>query len=161
MSEEHSRRTFLTAGLVASVASVARPSTAGALLDVDHRRLVSRADLNDEKPVAKSEEGLPVGNGRMGSLLWTTPPVIKFQINRVDVYGNNSYCTSFPERNTDYAWRPGLVVADISSSCYHPDGLSGLDCSAALDLTVDYQSAGGFNIPRHISFNVGGAYSCQ
>jgi len=28
---------------------------------------------------------MPVGNGRMGSLVWTTPTALRFQINRVDV----------------------------------------------------------------------------
>ena len=27
----------------------------------------------------------------MGSLVWTTPESLRFQINRVDVYANNSY----------------------------------------------------------------------
>jgi len=27
-----------------------------------------------------------VGNGRMGSLVWTSPSALKFQINRVDVF---------------------------------------------------------------------------
>jgi hypothetical protein len=66
MSEEHSRCTFLTASLAASVASLAQTSSGGhSLLEVDYRRLVSRADLTYEKPAARSEEGLLVGNGRM------------------------------------------------------------------------------------------------
>ena len=39
------------------------------LLQVDYRELVSRADLTYDTPVARSEEGMPVGNGRMGSLV--------------------------------------------------------------------------------------------
>ncbi len=81
------------------------------MLTLDYRRLVSRADLTYDKPPARSEEGLPIGNGRMGSLLWTTPSALKFQINRVDVYGNNSESTSFPERNTDYCG--GCAFVDI------------------------------------------------
>lgn len=54
-----------------------------ALRAADLRALISRADLDYPAPVARSEDGLPVGNGRMGSLVWTTPTALKFQINRV------------------------------------------------------------------------------
>ena len=45
-------------------------------LSVDHKNLVARADLTYTKPVVRSEEGMPVGNGRMGSLVWTTPDAL-------------------------------------------------------------------------------------
>ena len=79
------RRTFLAAGAAATAAA---QSTGG---DIDLRALISDADLVYDKPVPRSEEGMPVGNGRMGSLVWTTPESLRFQINRVDVYANNSY----------------------------------------------------------------------
>src|SRR6185436_2049418 len=60
-------------------------------------------------PAARSEEGLPLGNGRMGSLVWTAPDALKFQINRVDVYGNDSYTNSFFERHGDYCGGCGFV----------------------------------------------------
>jgi hypothetical protein len=41
--------------------------------DINYEELVSRASLTYDKPVNRSEEGLPIGNGRMGSLVWTTP----------------------------------------------------------------------------------------
>jgi len=46
---------------------------ADGLPDVDYSGLVSRADLQYDKPVGRSEEGMPLGNGRMGSLVWTVP----------------------------------------------------------------------------------------
>ena len=49
------------------------------------RAIVSRADLIYTKPVARSEEGIPIGNGRMSTLVWTSPSALKFQINRVDI----------------------------------------------------------------------------
>ena len=49
------------------------------------RALVSRADLIHTAPVARSDEGIPIGNGRMGMLVWTTPRALKFQMNRVDI----------------------------------------------------------------------------
>ena len=44
------------------------------------RAVVSRADLLYNAPVARSEEGIPIGNGRMGTLVWTTPSALKFQL---------------------------------------------------------------------------------
>ncbi len=83
---------------------------------VDLRALVSRADLVYERPVARSEEGMPIGNGRMGSLVWTTPSTVKFQINRVDIQPISSATASFFERNSDYMGGAGFVDIDIASS---------------------------------------------
>jgi hypothetical protein len=115
MSEEHTtsstRREFLAGALGASAAA-AQTSAPQQLLEVDHRRLVSRADLRYDKPVTRSEEGLPVGNGRMGTLVWTTPTQLRMQINRVDVYANNSYSNSFFERHNDYCG--GCAYVDVN-----------------------------------------------
>ena len=43
------------------------------------------------QPVARPVEGLPIGNGHMGTLVWTTPAAIEFQINRVDVFAVNRH----------------------------------------------------------------------
>ena len=67
---------------------------------IDLSKVISAADLDYQKPASRSEEGMPVGNGRMGSLVWTSPTSLKFQINRVDVFGNNSASNNFFERNT-------------------------------------------------------------
>src|SRR5687767_1223896 len=69
---------------------------------VNCEELVSRASLTYDKPVSRSEEGMPIGNGRMGSLVWTTPSALRLQLNRVDVFANNSASNNFYERNTDY-----------------------------------------------------------
>ncbi len=58
-------------------------------LEVDHRSLVSQADLVYESPAARSVEGQPIGNGRMGTLVWTRPDAVHFQINRNDVFAVN------------------------------------------------------------------------
>ncbi len=107
-----SRRDFLAAGAVALTAD---PNAAGksTILSVDQRKLVSRADLTYTKPASRSEEGMPVGNGRMGSLVWTTPSALKFQINRVDVYPISCSTHSFPIRHTDYGSGCGYVDIDF------------------------------------------------
>src|SRR6478672_11723764 len=99
------RRGFLLSGaaLAASVEDAAS--------SIDYRALVSRADLVYDQPVPRSEEGMPIGNGHMGSLVWTTPTQLRFQINRADVYANNSATNSFFERHNDYCG--GCAYLDI------------------------------------------------
>jgi hypothetical protein len=89
-------------------------SSASSLLQINFSNLVSRADLQYDGPTARSEDGLPVGNGRMGSLVWTTPSALKFQINRVDVFANNSASDSFPARHTDYCNGAGFVDIEFA-----------------------------------------------
>jgi hypothetical protein len=80
------------------------------------RAIVSRADLIYTAPVARSEEGIPIGNGRMGTLVWTTPSALKFQINRVDIQPINKDTRSFFERNTDYMGGAGFVDLELAGS---------------------------------------------
>src|SRR4029453_16041141 len=85
------------------------------------------ADLHYDKPASRSEEGMPVGNGRMGSLVWTTPSALHLQINRVDVFGQDSNTTSFPKQDTDYASGCGYVdinLADAGEDVFVDDGFN-------------------------------------
>ena len=59
---------------------------------------------------------MPVGNGRMGTLVWTTPSEVRLQINRVDVYANNSYSNSFIERHNDYCGGCAYVDIDFGAA---------------------------------------------
>lgn len=79
--------------------------------DSELGRLISASDLIYSQPVARSEEGIPVGNGRMGSLIWTTPSRLHLQINHVDVYANNCQTNSFVEVHDDYCG--GCAFLDI------------------------------------------------
>ncbi len=108
-------------GFIAGTASASASVYAGqpALPDVDYRRLVSRADLVYDKPAARSEEGIPVGNGRTGSLVWTTPGALHLQINRADLYVNSCASNSFFERHGDYCGGCGFV--DIRFAGYGDD----------------------------------------
>jgi hypothetical protein len=54
------------------------------------RPLVSHADLVYSSALKRSDGGMPLGNGRMGSLVWTSPRELKLQINRVDVFAVDS-----------------------------------------------------------------------
>ncbi len=129
---KYSRRDFLASGITAGalipasalLPAIALPAVPGdpdqhpaaqpsTMLTVDFRKLVSRADLDYTEPVKRSEEGQPVGNGRMGSLVWTAPSALRFQINRVDVYAENRDSYSFPERHSDYGSGCGYVDIDF------------------------------------------------
>jgi hypothetical protein len=84
--------------------------------------LISQADLVYDKPVPRSEEGMPIGNGRMGTLVWTTPVSLRMQINRVDVYANDSATNSFFERHNDYCGGCGYVDIDFSGEVFPESG---------------------------------------
>src|SRR4051812_5048683 len=95
-----------------SLAALIVPAVAG----VDLRTTVGQADLDYRTPVVRSEEGMPVGNGRMGSLVWTTPSALKFQINRVDVFAMHASSVSFPRADSDYAAGCGYVDINLASA---------------------------------------------
>lgn len=82
-------------------------------MKVNYKRLISRADLDYTSPVNRPEEGIPVGNGTTGSLLWTTPEALHFQINRVDVFSIGCYSNSFPIAHSDYSNGCGYVDINL------------------------------------------------
>ncbi|HZP61326.1 MAG TPA: hypothetical protein VFB27_13475 [Opitutaceae bacterium] len=102
-------RLFVTSLLCLAAAAC----SCGAGVDLDLRTAVAAGDLDYTAPTIRSEEGMPVGNGRMGSLVWTTPSALKFQINRVDVFGQDSSTVSFPRADTDYASGCGYVDINL------------------------------------------------
>ncbi len=91
------------------------PGWAG-LLEVDYKALVCRADLDYNEPARRSEEGMPIGNGRMGSMVWTSPTQLKFQINRVDVFAADGRTVSFPQADSDFAGGCGYVDIGLTSA---------------------------------------------
>jgi len=120
----------MAAGHLASAAE-----TPASLFTVDYKSLVSRADLTYTRPVDRSEEGLPVGNGRMGTLVWTTPDALKFQLNRVDVFAAGCNTRAFPRAGSDYAGGCGMVdvrLVDFGEEVFSAPGfrqhLSVYDC---------------------------------
>ena len=77
----------------------------------DLRTTIAHSDLLYDKPAPRSEAGIPIGTGRMGTLVWSTPSQLRMQINRVDVYSTNCTSNSFFERNQDYCG--GCAYVDI------------------------------------------------
>jgi len=131
---------------VCGIAAAADP--AHSLLSVDYRALVSRGDLDYTNPASRSEEGQPVGNGRMGSLVWTTPSALKFQINRVDVFGEDSTTVSFPQADSDYAAGCGYV--DINLVEAGDDVFAGKDFRQHLSLYDAVMTAKGKGITARV-----------
>src|SRR5487761_827091 len=95
VASQVSRRDFLAAGLATPALGTLASQFLSRMAEtqtsdappyspprIDFRRLVSRANLTYTTPAARSEAGMPVGKGRMGSLIWTTPSSLNFQINR-------------------------------------------------------------------------------
>jgi hypothetical protein len=119
MADGHplSRRAFLGATAIAAAAAA---EDAG---DPDLRELISASDLVYDRPVPRSEEGIPIGNGRMGTLAWTTPTSLRFQINRVDVYANNSASNSFFERHNDYCGGCAFVDLEFDAESFSAAGM--------------------------------------
>lgn len=66
---------------------------------------------------------MPLGTGRMGTMVWTTPSSIKMQINRVDVFGMDKTTHSFPRGNSTYGHSCAFV--DINCVDYGEDVFSG------------------------------------
>ena len=93
------------------------------LMNVDYKSLISQADLSYDTPVTRSEEGMPVGNGQMGSLVWTTPSAMHFQINRTDVFSVGCNTNSFPLAHTTYS--NGCGYLDINMGYNGNDVFSG------------------------------------
>ena len=85
------------------------------MLSVDYRALVSRADLIYHRPVQESVEGQPIGNGEMGTLVWTTPNAIHFQINRSDVFAVNRIHTELQASAIDYGGACAHIKVDLGS----------------------------------------------
>lgn len=86
---------------------------------VDYKVLVSRADITYFSPTTRSEEGLPIGNGRMGTLVWTTNNALNLQVNRVDVFAQDSYSESGSA--SDYCGGCGKIELSFGGPVFKPD----------------------------------------
>lgn len=110
------------------------------IMKVDYKSLVSKADLDYTTPVTRSEEGMPVGNGRMVSLVWTTPTAMHFQINRVDVFTMGCNTNSFPDGHNNYSNGCGYVDINMEDPVIHVmDGWP-----RKWDVSFKLQAKGGF-----------------
>ncbi|MHB8973019.1 MAG: glycosyl hydrolase family 95 catalytic domain-containing protein [Pirellulaceae bacterium] len=114
-------------------------------IEVDQRALVSRSDLLYRRPATRPMEGQPIGNGVMGTLVWTTPAAIHLQLNRCDVFAVNKHHRAQAQfGTTDYCSACAQVTIEVGGSVFSPGSdfeqrLSVYDASvtiAATDLKV-------------------------
>lgn len=73
------------------------------------KSFVSKADLNYTGIDRIPEAGMPIGNGRMGSLIWFDPDEMHMQWNRSDVFANDATTQSFREESSDYSAGTGII----------------------------------------------------
>ncbi len=95
------------------VVGIAGGQTSDSLLKYDYRSLVAHSDLSFNTPAPSTHDGLPIGNGRVGTLVWTTPAALHYQINHVDLFcfGNNTLATA--KGHTDYSSGCGYVDINL------------------------------------------------
>lgn len=143
------KRTLWIVCLRLLVAGTAGAQTwGGSLMKVDYESLVSRADLPYDTPVVRSEEGLPIGNGRTGSLVWTTPTALHFQVNHVDLFCMGHNTLSFPKGHTDYSSGCGYV--DINLVDYGNDVFVGREFHQHLSVYEGMATAAGNGIKSRV-----------
>jgi hypothetical protein len=121
-------RTAAVAVMLLALLGTARGAQQPTCIDVDHRALVSQSDLIYRSPAAQPSEGLPIGNGRMGTLVWTDPSAIRLQINRVDVSAVNKDHAGLqgipmpgrPYSPTDYGGACAQIAIDVGGRPFAP-----------------------------------------
>lgn len=113
---------FLVCTLIASVFIMVPDNgkvyadSSAPILNMDYKSYVSAGDVNYTGVITTSQHGMPIGNGRMGSLVWNNnASSLNFQINRVDVFGFNSACTGV-DGNSDYGYGCGFVNVNFGGS---------------------------------------------
>lgn len=99
--------TFFTALLLAPLAACHAAAAA------NQQQLISQSDLIYEHPAATPVAGQPIGNGRMGTLVWTRPGAVHFQINRNDVFAVNRNHAGAQFGPTDICGGCAGVVLDV------------------------------------------------
>ena len=115
--------------------------TADSLLKYDYRSLVARSDLSFNTPAPSSHDGLPISNGRMGTLVWTTPAALHYQINHDDLFcfGNNTLAS--PKGHADYSAGCGYV--DINMVDFGHDVFAGGKFNQRLSVYEGLETADG------------------
>ncbi|MDR3122024.1 MAG: hypothetical protein LBU58_11940 [Clostridiales bacterium] len=96
--------------------------------------VIRKANLYYEGIDRMPEAGLPIGNGRMGTLLWATGDSVHMQLNRSDVFANDGRSVSFARADTDYGH--GCAFLDITfpdfGEAFGPETKQSLDIYTGL-----------------------------
>jgi len=104
---------FTALVLILPAIGTAGAETSQSPLHYDYRNLVAHAGLSFNTPATNRHDGLPIGNGRVGTLVWTTPSALHYQINDVDLFcfGNNTLAS--PKGHSDYSSGCGYLDINV------------------------------------------------
>ena len=91
------------------------------MFDVDFRALIGRADLIYELPVEHPVQGQPIGNGRTGTMVWTTPGAIHFQINRSDLFSVDKHHAGDYADAADHCCACAQVTVEVGGTPFAAD----------------------------------------
>jgi hypothetical protein len=86
-----------------------------------------RSDLIYSQPAETPDAGSPIGNGRMGTMVWTSPEAIHLQVNRADVFAVNRDHQGRPGQigsGTDYCGGIAGVVVHVGGQPFVPGAKS-------------------------------------
>jgi len=132
---------FTALGLTALTVGAVRAQTNASLLQYDYRSLVAHADLDFSTPAPSRHDGLPIGNGRLGTLVWTTPAALHYQLNHVDLFCNGNNTQASPTGNTDYS--TGCGYLDINLVDFGNDVFAGGKFNQHLSVYEGLETANG------------------
>ena len=102
---------------------IAVPTVLQAADHLSNRPSLENSDLVYNQPAASPDAGQPIGNGRMGTMVWTSPDAIHLQINRVDVFAVNRDHQGQPGQRgsaTDYCGGIASVVVHVGGQPFAP-----------------------------------------
>jgi hypothetical protein len=102
---------------------VAVPTVLHAADHLTGRPSLENSDLVYDQPAESPDAGQPIGNGRMGTMVWTSPDAIHLQINRVDVFAVNCNHQGQPGQRgsaTDYCGGIASVVVNVGDQPFAP-----------------------------------------
>ena len=88
------------------------------LIAVDYRTLVSRADLVYHSPAEVSIDGTPIGNGMMGTTVWTTPDSVRFHLNRRDLFSSDRNHAGSHRSPVDYRGGCARLEVDVGGEAF-------------------------------------------
>jgi hypothetical protein len=81
-------------------------------------------ELTLTSPAPTPVAGHPIGNGRMGTMVWTTPDTIELQINRVDVFAVSRHTRGrrfdADDPSTDYGGACGRISIRVGDAPFAP-----------------------------------------
>lgn len=101
------------------------PIQVGSMMTVDYAALVSRGDLDLKTPLGVADSakpGLPIGNGRLGTLLWTPAQnTLAMQLNHTDVFAFRSCSVATRDAHQDYGNICGRVDIGFGEDVFRPE----------------------------------------